>query len=317
VPVLACRRLGLNPETERHKDVWDATVFGGRGTLRFTAISQPWLRQATQDWAHEDLPRRRGNGKTLAVQHHINDMALLSDCLRLQRTDRGDDPSALARVDITNFLNRLAYPQAEGTISGNQRTYATRHVRKVLNKMRALGLANPGRVLAGLPEDFTLIDDDAQAEPEDIQAGRDLPTEVMRHLCAHLDRLDGTKQSLVRVAVALLIDTGRRTDEICQLTLDCLDWDHDGKPVLIYDNIKANRERRRLPIGVATAAVREAQQHRVRERFLSRWTRWPAVSARTWRACRATAVLVVIGIRARWAGSGRSSSFANFRRRLA
>ena len=36
----------------------------------------------------------------------------------------------------------------------------------------------------------------------------------------------------------------------------------DGKAVLIYDNLKANREHRRLPIGAATAAVIEAQQQR-------------------------------------------------------
>ena len=41
----------------------------------------------------------------------------------------------------------------------------------------------------------------------------------------------------------------------------------DGKAVLIYDNLKANREHRRLPIGAATAAVIEAQQQRVRARY--------------------------------------------------
>ena len=37
--------------------------------------------------------------------------------------------------------------------------------------------------------------------------------------------------------------------------------------MLIYDNLKANREHRRLPIGAATAAVIEAQQQRVRARY--------------------------------------------------
>jgi hypothetical protein len=42
------RRLLTSPEAERHKPVWDLTVFGHTGMLRFTGISQPWLRQATQ-----------------------------------------------------------------------------------------------------------------------------------------------------------------------------------------------------------------------------------------------------------------------------
>ncbi len=37
--------------------------------------------------------------------------------------------------------------------------------------------------------------------------------------------------------------------------------------MLVYDNIKANRLRRRLPISTTTAAVITAQQHRVRHRF--------------------------------------------------
>jgi integrase len=65
----------------------------------------------------------------------------------------------------------------------------------------------------------------------------------------------------------LLIDTGRRPDEICQLRLNCLERDEQDKPVLIYDNTKANRMQRRLPIPAATAAVIERQQQRVRARF--------------------------------------------------
>lgn len=71
----------------------------------------------------------------------------------------------------------------------------------------------------------------------------------------------------VRVAFELLIDTGRRPDEICQLTMDCLERDEDGKPVLIYNNHKANRPGRRLPIPAATAALIVAQQEHVRARF--------------------------------------------------
>lgn len=71
----------------------------------------------------------------------------------------------------------------------------------------------------------------------------------------------------LRIAVELLIDTGRRPDEVCQLTFDCLERDSNGKPVLVYDNIKSSRNGRRLPIGEATAGLVVVQQERVRARF--------------------------------------------------
>ena len=49
------------------------------------------------------------------------------------------------------------------------------------------------------------------------------------------------------------MDTGRRPAEICALTWDCLARAADGIPVLVYDNAKADRMRRRLPIGEHTA----------------------------------------------------------------
>ena len=80
----------------------------------------------------------------------------------------------------------------------------------------------------------------------------------MRQLCEHLDQLDISSRQM-RIAVELLIDTGRRPEEICTLGFDCLDRDSDGAPVLVYDNHKAAR-RRRLPVSEATAQLIIAQQ---------------------------------------------------------
>jgi hypothetical protein len=70
-----------------------------------------------------------------------------------------------------------------------------------------------------------------------------------------------------RVATQIGIDTGRRPEDILNLRLDCLARDKDGGDVLVYDNIKANRLGRRLPISTATAAVITGQQQRIRQRF--------------------------------------------------
>ena len=262
-PILLSR---LNPETERHKDVWNAVVFGHSGSLRFTEISQPWLREAAKAWSFNALPKRRGDGATGVIQTHVNSLARLSESLRLQRADHGDDVTAVTRDDITAFLNRLAYLHSQGTLGTKNRHETCRSLKRVLTQMRAIGLTHRGRPLHGLAEEFALGPADMPEEPEDSEAGRDLPAEVMRVLCAHLDWLDRSTRE-VRVAVELLIDTGRRPDEICQLALDCLERDADGKPVLIYDNHKAQRQGRRLPIPEATAALIVRQQEAVRVRF--------------------------------------------------
>ena len=80
----------------------------------------------------------------------------------------------------------------------------------------------------------------------------------------------------MRAAVELAIDTGRRPEEICELAFDCLARDDDGLPVLVYDNHKANRLGRRLPISEQTATVITTQQQRVARR---RYPHTPSASS--------------------------------------
>ncbi len=63
-------------------------------------------------------------------------------------------------------------------------------------------------------------------------------------------------------SIELLMDTGRRPDEVCQLPLDCVTLDADSSPVLVYDNHNGARNGRRLPISRATAEVITVQQGR-------------------------------------------------------
>jgi integrase len=134
----------------------------------------------------------------------------------------------------------------------------------VLTGIRSLGLTRPGQPAAGLPGDFSVRLSDIPADPVRGEPGRDLPAEVMRQLCAGLDTL---KPAEARTAITIAIDTGRRPEDILGLPLDCLDRDRDGSPVLVYDNAKADRLGRRLPVGEATAAVITAQQARARARY--------------------------------------------------
>lgn len=262
------RRALSSPETEVAQDEWDLTVFGHHGTVSFTGISQTWLRETAKRWAADDLPKRRvrpgrRTSAGLAVRHYIGCLTRLSESLRM-RDDRGDHPAALGRADMEAFLHRLAYLESVGQISGDARIRACREVRGVLTRIRAMGLTRPGGIAAGLGEDFAIGQADVPAEPEPAEPNRDLPQEIMRQLCSHLAEMTSPE---MRTAVELAIDTGRRPEEICELDFDCLTRDDGGQPVLIYDNHKANRPARRLPIGEQTAEVILAQQQRVRARY--------------------------------------------------
>jgi integrase len=258
------RQALADPETEKVKDVWELAAFGHRGTLSFTQISQPWLREAAKRWAADDLPTRRGTGGR-QLRSQVGFVAWLSESLRM-RTDRGLTPPALGRPDIEDFCNRLAFRESAGQISGDARIRAIQELKTILTRMRALGLTRPGGPAAGLGDDFFVLRSDIPAIP-DGEPGRDLPLEVMRQLCEHLPKLEDFTSAEVRVAVELLIDTGRRPEEICGLAFDCLHRDSDDTPVLVYDNTKANRLGRRLPIPEATATLITAQQQRVRARY--------------------------------------------------
>ena len=256
------RRAQADPAGEQAQDVWDLGVFGHRGNLSFTGLSQGWLREAAKRWAAGDLPRHRGAG-VKNVQSKINALTRLSESLR-SRDDDGLSPAALGRPDIEAFLSRLAYLESEGRISHYRRTVICRAAGEVLAGIRALGLTRPGQPAAGLPGDFTLGHGDIPAEPERGEPGRDLPPEIMTVLCASLDTLQPAE---IKVATQIGIDTGRRPEDILGLPLDCLACDSSGAPVLVYDNAKAGRLGRRLPISQAAASVITGQQARVRARF--------------------------------------------------
>ncbi|MFI9829690.1 tyrosine-type recombinase/integrase [Streptomyces sp. NPDC051913] len=261
------RRAMSSPASEFLKDTWDLHVFGHSGWLRFGQITQPWLRQAAKRWAVDDLPRRRGSvGAT--VQCHIAYMAKLSESLRLQNAAQGLDIVTLGRDDIVQFTNRLAYLESRNDLTARLRRETCRHVRRMLTRMRVLGLTRAGEPLEGLAPDFALREEDIPREAErGDEPGRALPLEVVRILCDALPLLGSMASRDFRVAIELLIDTGRRPDEICQLAWDCLRQDKEGGWVLIYDNIKEQRLGRELPITAATAKIIQEQQQAARERF--------------------------------------------------
>jgi integrase len=263
---------GIEPLAERAGACALRGERGGRwfvlAEVDFTGISQRWLRETAKRWAADDLPKRRINpGRVTssggAIRHHVGCLARLSQALRL-RPDRGEYPAALGRADMEAFLHRLGYLASSGQITADAWLRACREVRHVLTQARLMGLTRPGGPAAGLGEDFAMHLAHVPVKPQPAQRGRDVPPEIMRQICEHLDLLASPE---MRTATELAIDTGRRPEEIAPLPFDCLARDDDGAPVLVYDNYKAARAKRRLPVSEATAKVILVQQRRVRARF--------------------------------------------------
>jgi integrase len=271
--VIAVQRATTTPDEERRKDVWDLAVLGLSRRLDFTPISQAWLRETAKRWAEEELPQRRGRQAAKTSRDTVAVVGQLSACLQETRPDHGEGPAALSRRDIIAFTNRLAHHERTGKISIKMRVRACRDARRFLADIRAMGLTRPGGIAAGLPDDFIMGRQDIPSEPDPDEQGRDLPAWVLQILDANLHVLEGRSGTDMRRMTELMMDTGRRPDEICQLRLDCLTRDAHGKPVLIYTDSKNHRPSRRLPVAEATARVIASQQADVRARF-------PATAAR-------------------------------------
>ena len=210
----------------------------------------------------------RGKQAGARLNEVIGALVRLSATLRADRPDQGENPAGLGRADIEAFLHRMAFLSAAGQLSAYSRVKTCQDTGRVLTEIRSLGLTRGGGPAAGLPDDFTLTAGDVPAKADPGEPGRDVPAAVMRQICGHLPELEESVSSReTRIAVELLMDTGRRPAEICALEWDCLARDADGMPVLVYDNSKAHRLRRRLPVSEHTATLITEQKLAVRERF--------------------------------------------------
>jgi integrase len=255
------------PEKERARDVWQLQVFGLGGKLDFTGITQPWLRETVKWWAAEDLPLRRGRAPADSAQDTIRAAMALSHSLRLARDDGGHDPAAVGREDIVAFSNRLAHQVRTGEMTADSRLRLTRRIFRLLNDVHAKGITAPGRAAAGLPAAFVLRRSDIPTDPDRQPRPRSLPDTVLGLIAGNLDVLEARCGISERRITEVLIDTGRRPDEVCTLAWDSLERDPSGNPVLIYTDAKNNRPGRRLPIAEATAAVITAQKDWTRHRY--------------------------------------------------
>ncbi len=263
---------------ERAADVWDLRHFGRSGHLDLSHITQEWLREATKSWAAASLANRDHQ----LVRSRVHAITAMSSILR-DGPGAGEDPTRLARSDVDRFLIRVR--SAVSPLTGEP--YSPRRASSIIEDCAfVLRDARDMGLLGNLAPPFAIRRGDGGRHGVDDGPGRAVPAHVVAQLDEYLDLLRAVPGSeggpahhnrgvlgsrageMAVLSYLLLKGTGRRVGEVASLHLECLDADEHGKPVLVYDNHKAMRMGRRLPL--ADSALTEAirtQQRWVRERF--------------------------------------------------
>jgi hypothetical protein len=228
-------------------------VFGHSGTLSFTKISQGWLRETAKRCLHAGCGRegRTSAGQGRAPSRGRPSAGCRNRCAPAPRAV--SIPRRPAAPRGTRSLNRLAFA---GAIRADQRRGADPGRSRGPPRAHPHPSPRADPPLAASPRAWarTSPSVSATSPPNPNQANQVgiSPPEIMRQICVHLAALSSPQ---MRTGIELAIDTPRRPQQICTLSFDCLAHDADGLPLLVYDDHKAHRPGRRLPISEHTAAL--------------------------------------------------------------
>jgi integrase len=166
----------------------------------------------------------------------------------------------------------LRASQLRGEITNvHQRNCVTR-LRAMLRDARDRGLHRRLGALAGLTEEFELVDGDVPRKPV-----RALPQAVIDQLLAReaIALLRERAGEAVACAIELQMRTGRRPQEIAHVPFNCLEHEQrvreDGRleslPVFVYRPEKRPKTRKELPIFAEERRLIKRMQTLARERF--------------------------------------------------
>lgn len=234
---------------------WPAT----QGVIDFSVVEVAWLREIAKDWARTTRPYLQRLRETLracqAASHALTAAG---------RTEQ----AGLGAGDFTRILEAISTQQrADGSpYSASHRNLMIYQFCQVIEYGRASGLmeAVPGPFR---PATRHRVHDDANED----EVGKALPETVIRQLDSHLHLLGPAGragaipaaglQLMHQTIYQILRDTGRRPGEVVSLRTGCIEV-IAGQHNLIYDNHKAGRMRRRLPITTGTAQIIQSWQQR-------------------------------------------------------
>ncbi len=242
--------LGDAAEAEFATDRWDAFVLGvparrGRNIALFTAIQQPWLREAVKAWSKFRLGAGYSFGTIMAGGEN---MARFSTFL----TGRPDvvDHADVTREVLQAFLLWMAISRWSDTTRGSTLCFV-----KVF-----LEWGRRHDTLPGLPANAVIYEEEV-SRPAD-----QLPQFISEFVMAQLEapaNLARIRNPSVRHLVIVLMETGIRGGDASVLAFNPLSDDSTGWPCLRFDNRKVRVEQL-IPLSAKAADTIRAQQDHVR-----------------------------------------------------
>ena len=247
---------------------WPAT----RGVIDFRVIEIVWLREIVKDWARSTRPYLQRVRETLLACQVASHVLITAGCR---------EPTGLGAGEFTRILDAIStqHRAGGGLYSTSRRNLMIYQFCQVIDYGRTAGL------MAEVPDPFRpAARHRVREEANEDEIGKALPEMVIAQLDAHLDLLGPTGRAgaigaadlklMHQTIYQILRDTGRRPGEVTSLRVGCLEV-IDGQHNLIYDNHKAGRMRRRLPITTDTAqTIASWQQHRAQLRIPPAQDQW-------------------------------------------
>ncbi|HXL94815.1 MAG TPA: tyrosine-type recombinase/integrase [Streptosporangiaceae bacterium] len=239
-------------------DHWDAGGLGiparrGRGTARFGGISQPWLRGPVKRWSRLRLATGCAfatiDAGALAFTRFSRFLA--------SRLPQAPDASAITRPVLEDYMSWLL---AQG-YAPSTRALSLSMIRVFFDACHRHGW------LPGLAASATIYVEELPFHHDEI--ARFIPEFVMAQLESG-QALPKIPHTTTRNLVVVLIETGLRGGDACNLPFSPLLTDSGGWPCLRFEAVKVRSEQM-IPLSAKAAAAIRAQQDFVRER-------WPAGS---------------------------------------
>ena len=234
---------------------WAAT----QGVIELQVIEPGWLREIVKDWARSTRPYLQRLRETVracqAASHALTAVG---------RTD----PAGLGAGDFTRILDAISTQRrTDGTLySASHRNLMIYQFCQVIEHGRASGM------MASVPGPFRPASRHrVRDDPGEDELGKALPDTVIRQLDSRLQLLGPAGRAgaipaadlkfMHQTIYQILRDTGRRPGEVVSLRPGCVEVTGEQHN-LIFDNHKAGRMRRRLPVTSSTAEIILSWQQR-------------------------------------------------------
>ena len=249
---------GAALDGEWASDHWNAARLGiparrGRGRARFDHISQQWLRDPVKRWSRFRL----ATGCAFTT--------IDAGALALTRFSRflgachpeANDPSAITRPVLEDYLSWLL---TEG-YSATTRALSLSMIRVLFDACHRHGW------LPGLAASATIYAEELPFHHDEI--ARFIPEFVMAQLEPE-EAIAKIPHATTRNLIVVMIETGLRGGDACNLPFNPILTDSSGWPCLRFEATKVRAEQL-IPLSAKAAAAIGAQQDYVRQR-------WPAGS---------------------------------------